>query len=359
MTTGDNRKTLLWLLLILLSVGAATLMRQLNLPAAFMLGPMAAAVVIALSGTGLRLHRNFSLGAQSVMGCLIAGFITPALLAVYMDHWLLLTTINLITMAMIVVLSVFIARRRWLPDTTAIWGLFPGAASAMVLLADTHHSDPRVVAMMQYSRIVLVSVASIAMAALLDQTHGGGEPSAGPLRLAWSLSADYRPVLAGLALACCGYATSKLTGNGTLALLVPAFGGTALQATGLVTIEVPAFIFIPAFAMTGWYVGLTFTRGAIKHCLELLPVMLSAAAVVIALCGLTALVLARAVPGIDLLTAYLALSPGGIETIIIIASDAEVFLPLILASQFLRLLIVLSAGPGVAKAVAGWQSRHP
>ncbi|MFT0138079.1 AbrB family transcriptional regulator [Alcanivoracaceae bacterium MT1] len=358
MTTSGTRQRLSWLLLVLLSAGAAALMRQLQLPAAFMLGPMIAAVIVALSGSGLRLHRNFSLGAQSVMGCLIAAFITPKLLAVYMDHWLLLTSINVTTMAIIVVISVVIARRRWLPDTTAIWGLFPGAASAMVLLADTHHSDPRVVAMMQYSRIVLVSVASIAMAALLDQAHGGGTSAAGPLRLAWSPPTDYLPILAGLALALCGYATSKLTGNGTLALLIPAFGGTALQGADLVTIEVPPFIFVPAFAMTGWYVGLTFTRGAIKHCLKLLPIMLSAAAVVILMCGLMALLLARTVPGIDLLTAYLALSPGGIETIIIIARDADVVLPLILASQFLRLLMVLSIGPRVARTVAGWQSRQ-
>ncbi|MCI0916648.1 AbrB family transcriptional regulator [Pseudomonas stutzeri] len=358
MTTHGIRRITSWLVLILLSTGAAALMYQLQLPAAFMLGPMIAAILVALSGAGLRLQRNFSLGAQSVMGCLIAGFITPSLLAAYTDHWLALTTTNIATMAIIVIVSVIIARCRWLPNTTAIWGLFPGAASAMVLLADTHHSDPRVVAMMQYSRIVLVSVASISMASVLDQAHGTGESASGPSGLAWSLSTEYGPILAGLGLALCGYAVAKLTGNGALALLFPAFGGTALQAAGLIRIEVPSFIFIPAFTITGWYVGLMFTRSALRHCLALLPIMLSAIAVVILVCGLLALVLARMIPDIGLLTAYLALSPGGIETIVIIARDADVFLPLILASQFLRLLMVLSIGPGVARAVAGWQSRH-
>ncbi|MFP1681636.1 AbrB family transcriptional regulator [Alloalcanivorax sp. C16-1] len=347
------------MLLILLSAGAATLMRLLTLPAAFMLGPMVAGVVIALSGGGLRLHRNFSVAAQSVMGCLIAGFITPQLLAAYRDHWLMLTTLNLSTMAVIVLISVAIARRRWLPDTTAIWGLFPGAASAMVLLADAHHSDPRVVAMMQYSRIVLVSVASIAMAALLEQTQGAAHAGSGGLPVTWSLPTAYLPVVAALALAIFGYTLSKISGNGTLALLIPAFAGTALQGAGVVTIEVPPALFIPAFTLTGWYVGLTFTRAAIKHCLKLLPIMLAAAAVVILMCGLMAVVLTWLVPGMDLLTAYLSLSPGGIETIIIIAREADVVLPLILASQFLRLLMVLSIGPRVARTVAVWQSRHP
>lgn len=358
MTTRGTARLTGWPILILLSAGSAALLHRQHVPAAFMLGPMLAAVAMALSGAGLRLHRNFSLGAQSVLGCLIAAFVTPSLLAVYLEHWFELTAINLATMTVIVLVSVVIARYRWLPDTTAIWGLFPGAASAMVLLADTHHSDPRVVAMMQYTRIVLVSVASISMAALLGDTGKAAEAASGPLRLAWNLPTDYHPTLAALGLALCGYCASKLTRIGALALLLPAFAGTALQAAGIVVIDVPAYLFIPAFAMTGWYVGLTFTRNALRHCLGLLPIMLAAIAVIILVCGLFSLVLARLIPGIDLLTAYLALSPGGIETIVIIARDASVFLPLILASQFLRLLMVLSLGPFVARAVAGWQQRR-
>lgn len=347
-----------WLLLALLSMGAATLMYRLGVPAAFMLGPMMAAIIVAMSGAGIRVHRNFSLGALSVMGCLISAFITPNLLAVYRDHWLLLSAANAAAMTIIVALGVFIGRRRWLPNTTAIWGLFPGAASAMVLLADIHRSDPRIVAMMQYSRILMVSLASIALAALFDQAYVGEEAAAGPLRLVWCLPDDYLPVLAGVALACGGYVASRLTGSGSLALLFPAFVGTVLQGLGLVTIEIPPFIFIPAFALTGWYIGLTFTRGAIRHCFDVLPVILAALSVVIFVCGLISLALARMLPEVDLLTAYLALSPGGIETIVIIARDTDVCLPLILASQFLRLLIVLSIGPYVAKTIAARQGRH-
>lgn len=346
------RKIGLWLTLALLSVVAATVMYTQALPAAFMLGPMMAAVFMAVCGAGLRVHRHFSLSALSVMGCLIAGFITPSLLTVYIDHWMVLSAANVATMIIIVGLSILIIRCGWLPGTTAVWGLFPGAASAMVLLADQHHADPRVVAMMQYSRIVMVSMASITLAALFDQALASDMVDTGALRLEWSVPIDYSPILAGVALALCGYLAARLTGNGSVALFLPALGGAFLQGAGLISIEIPPFIFVPAFAVTGWYVGLMFTRSAIRHCLVLLPVMLAAIAMVILVCGLVSLVLARMIPGVDLLTAYLALSPGGIETIVIIARDTQVFLPLILASQFLRLLIVLSIGPAVARAVA-------
>lgn len=353
---NGRRRVGLWLVLALLSAAAAAVMYRLQLPGAFMLGPMLAAVVVAIGGAGLRVHRQFSTGALSIMGCLIAAFITPSLLTVYRDHWLALSAANIATLVLIIAVAALITRRKWLPDSTAVWGLFPGAASAMVLMADSQGSDPRIVAMMQYTRIVMVSVASIAMAALLDQGQVGVGDS-GPLGLTWSASADCSPLFAGLALALSGYAAARLSGISSLALFLPAFGGAALQGTGLIRFEIPPFIFIPAFAVTGWYVGLMFTRSVIRHCLGLLPIMLTAIALVVFVCGLVSLVLARMLPGTDLLTAYLAMSPGGIETIVIIARDTNVYLPLILASQFLRLLIVLSIGPSVARAVVSWQSR--
>nr|WP_256675569.1 AbrB family transcriptional regulator [Pseudomonas sp. ALS1279] len=351
------RKLALWLILALLSVGSSALLYQQELPGAFMLGPMGAALAMALCGAGLRLHRNFSLAAQSVMGCLIAALVTPPLLAVYLDYWLELSVINVVTLGVITLIAVIVTQRQWLPNTTAIWGLFPGAASAMVFLADTHHSDPRVVALMQYSRIALVTLASISLAAMLGHAGGTAQAIASPLKLTWSLPEIYSPALAGLALALCGFCVAKLSGVGSLALLLPALGGTVLQATGTTVIDTPAYVFVPAFVITGWYVGLTFSRSSVRHCLSLLPVILSTLVAVILVCGLLSLVLALLIPDIDPLTAYLALSPGGIETIVIIASDVDVFLPLILASQFLRLIMVLSVGPTVAKAVATWQSK--
>ncbi|MGM3390138.1 AbrB family transcriptional regulator [Stutzerimonas stutzeri] len=351
------RRLALWLILALLSAGSSTLMYQKQLPGAFMLGPMGVALAMALCGAGLRLHRSFTLAAQSVMGCLIAALVTPPLLAVYLEYWLELSVINAVTLGVITLMAVVVTQRQWLPNTTAIWGLFPGAASAMVLLADTHHSDPRVVALMQYSRIALVTLASISLAAMLGHADGTTEAIASPLKFTWALPDTYSPVTAGLALALTGFCVAKLSGIGSLALLLPALGGTVLQATGILLIETPAYVFIPAFVITGWYVGLTFNRSSVRHCLSLLPIILSTLAAVILACGLLSFVLVNLIPGIDPLTAYLALSPGGIETIVIIASDVDVFLPLILASQFLRLMMVLSVGPAVAKTVGSWISK--
>jgi len=353
-----SHKASSWLVLTAISAAFATLMRTLHVPAAFMLGPMLAAILVALNGASIRLHKNYSLGAQTVMGCLIAHLINPTLLAMFAAHWFALIMLNIAALLLIAVLGRLITQRRWLPGTSAIWGLSPGAASAMVLLADNYGSDPRIVAMMQYSRMVLVSMTATAIASSVDHLHGASTTPA-TLEHAWFPPTHATALLETLASALGGYVVSKRTGKPSLALFLPAICGALLQGIGLITIDVPPLASTLAFAMTGWYVGLTFTREAARHCLHLMPRILLAIVALMSICGLLSLLLARLIPGTNLLTAYLALSPGGIDTAVIIASGTSVVLPLILASQFVRLVIVMLAAPSLAKAAASSHACNP
>nr|WP_298726878.1 AbrB family transcriptional regulator [uncultured Steroidobacter sp.] len=58
------------------------------------------------------------------------------------------------------------------------------------------------------------------------------------------------------------------------------------------------------------------------------------------------------------MTAYLALSPGGIDAAVIIAASTDVSLPVILAAQFVRLLIVIAGAPALAKWLARVESER-
>jgi uncharacterized membrane protein AbrB (regulator of aidB expression) len=55
---------------------------------------------------------------------------------------------------------------------------------------------------------------------------------------------------------------------------------------------------------------------------------------------------------LDLLTSYLALSPGGLDSIAIIALNAPVNLPFVVAVQTARLFVVILLGPSIARFVA-------
>ena len=85
--------------------------------------------------------------------------------------------------------------------------------------------------------------------------------------------------------------------------------------------------------------------------LRALPQILAATLAVIALCGLWAYGLTRLLP-IDFLTAFLATSPGGLDSVAIIAVGSHADVSFVLAVQTLRLVVVLLAGPALAKLIA-------
>ncbi len=79
--------------------------------------------------------RSFIL-AQGVIGCLIAKAIGAASMGTMLKQWpIFLIGIGAV-MAFAAGLGVLLARWKVLPGTTAIWGSSPGAATAMVLMAE-------------------------------------------------------------------------------------------------------------------------------------------------------------------------------------------------------------------------------
>ena len=78
--------------------------------------------------------------------------------------------------------------------------------------------------------------------------------------------------------------------------------------------------------------------------------MLAIAALLV-LCGAFAMALAE-LAGIDPLTAFLATSPGGADSVAIIAASADVDVPFVMAMQTARFLAVLATGPFIARFIA-------
>jgi uncharacterized protein len=85
--------------------------------------------------------------------------------------------------------------------------------------------------------------------------------------------------------------------------------------------------------------------------LRTLPQIMLAIIALIVFCAGLAVVLAKTL-GIDPLTAYLATSPGGLDSVAVIAASAKVDLSFVMALQTVRLLIVLAIGPTISRFVA-------
>ena len=98
-----------------------------------------------------------------------------------------------------------------------------------------------------------------------------------------------------------------------------------------------------AFLVLGLWVGLLFDRASIKRAGRLFPfVLASSVGLVVACAGLGWSL--TALTDIDGLTAYLATTPGGIDSVAIMALGSGAGAPLVLAVQTLRLFAVVLAG---------------
>jgi uncharacterized protein len=82
-----------------------------------------------------------------------------------------------------------------------------------------------------------------------------------------------------------------------------------------------------------------------------LPRVTAAIASLIAICAGLGYVLVL-IAGIDPLTAYLAMSPGGADSVAIIAVGSNVDMPFVMAMQTARFILVLSLGPSLARFLA-------
>ena len=103
--------------------------------------------------------------AQAVIGCMIARSIPPQHnRRDYARDWPLYIAVVIAVIAASSALGWLLPRWRVLPGTTAVWGSSPGAATAMMLMAAAYGADIRLVAFMQYVRVLLVAFAATIVA---------------------------------------------------------------------------------------------------------------------------------------------------------------------------------------------------
>jgi membrane AbrB-like protein len=136
-------------------------------------------------------------------------------------------------------------------------------------------------------------------------------------------------------------------------LLIPLFAGIALSCTHLITIALPPWLMAGCYALVGWSIGLRFTREIVLYAARVFPTIVASTLTLIALCGGLAWLL-HVIVGTDPLTAYLATSPGGADSVAIIAASSHVDLPFVMAMQMARFILVLLVGPTLARVVARW-----
>src|ERR1700723_2403134 len=347
-TLRDTAAPLKWTILFLLSLGFIVPLELMHIPAALLLGAMAAAILVAVFDGKLAVpHWPFVL-AQGLIGCLVARSIGPAILVTMVRQWPLFLAGVCSVLLISTSLGALLARWKVLRGTTAVWGSTPGAATVMVLMSEGFGGDPRLVAYMQFLRVMLVALAASVVARLWVAPGGVARAA-----IDWFPAVAAGPLWETMALAVFGAIAGAKSRIPAGALLVPLFAGFALSCSHVIAITLPPWLMAGCYALVGWAIGLRFTREIVIYAARVFPAIAASTLTLIVLCGGLALLL-HLIVGTDPLTAYLATSPGGADSVAIIAASANVSVPFVMAMQTARFILVLLVGPALARGVARW-----
>ncbi|KUI36600.1 hypothetical protein AU195_13200 [Mycobacterium sp. IS-1496] len=349
------RRILKWVVLVVASVAVTVPLTLAGVPSAGLFAALAVGVALALlSLAPAGVPRPAGVVAQGVLGVYIGTMVQRDAFSALGSDWPFVVGVAVATLLLSVAAGALLGLHRDVTPLTGSLALTAGGASGLVAIARDLGGDDRVVSVVQYLRVALVTASMPVVVALVF--HPGQSRPSGDMTqhvtAPWYLSLAILAVLVLVGSA--GGRLLRLPGAG---LLGPMALTVVLQLTGFsFGLSVPAVLVQVAYFVIGWQAGLAFTTESLRAIARILPAALGLIAVLgVATAGL-GVVLAH-YTALTPLEGYLATSPGGVYAVLATAVETGSNVTFIIAAQVLRVLLMLFASPLLARFVV-WASRR-
>lgn len=338
-----------WILLVAGTAAVGSAFAAVGLPAAFLLGALVVGIVNALiARMSLAVPVTAMTLFQAIIGATIGNTVRASTLSVVASHWapVLLSCAGTLCVSMFA--GFMLARISRIDLGTAAFSMIAGGAVGIVSVSDSLGADGRVVAVIQYLRVMTIVALTPIVAASL---FGASRTS--------DLVAAHGSSLLGLGLAAvsivAGLATGKIARLPLASMLGPMIVAALLTvASGSLNPKIPLVVQDVGFAGIGLQIGLSFTVASLRRASAVLPAAMALIAMIVVLCGLFGIVLAR-LAHVTLLDGYLATTPGGIYAVLATAVSTNADTAFIMSVQVLRTIVMLLSAPAIAFALRRWK----
>jgi uncharacterized protein len=329
--------------------------RALNVPAAWFFGPLAVSALVAICGWHeTDVPRPIYLAAQAVIGTALGAGIGQGSLQIFASH-IVTFVLCVASLLLISVLNAWILFRfARLDAATALLGSLPGSATEMAALSDSLRADARLVTVMQSLRVLLIVLCLAIVTPILSSFDSRAvnhePPITAPVFAAtfawWKLG-----ILAVLAYI--GWLTGMRTRIPAGTLLIPALLYFILQIGGVELGRLPWPVTAVAYLVAGLSVGGRFRRSTIIAAKQLLLPLFATTLLLFCTSFILAYVLVRQT-GLDAVSAFLAATPGILESVGAVAAEVQGDSTMILSVHILRLACVVIAAPWLVRAARKW-----
>jgi membrane AbrB-like protein len=289
-------------------------------------------------------------GVHVVIGVMVGTLIQVETLVAIARDWPAVVLVTVSTLVLSLAAGQLMALRRGISRVTGAFSMVAGGATGITVMARELGADERMVAVLQYLRVLLIVLTLPAVAVLVFSADpGAASGAAAEVGPGWWTDL-------GFTLGCglVGTALATLLRVPVASMLGPMLVAAALDLGGLSGGAGAPYPFTDvAFLLIGLQVGLNFTRASLRMVSRALPLALAVLVVLTLACAGLGVALA-ATTGVSPLDGYLATTPGGMNAVLVIATATGADTTFVLAVQVLRLFAMLLSAPLIARLLRRW-----
>lgn len=329
-------------LALVVSAIVGTVFNAVGIPAPFFIASILCAAVLSFAKFNVKLPGKISQLGQAFVGLMIAERIASGL---GMDTLLYLPAfaiVSLIIMGISGWCGLYLGKTGLIPGSSAIWGFSPGGSTAMIFMSAEYGADRNIVSLMQYTRVLFVVLTASVIV-------GGGEEVHLSVLVEHLKEFNLSYFLYGTGIVLVSLFILKFIRIPAGPLLVPMFLGAFFMKGADMDIVLPTSVMVLAYIVLGIRIGSTFTREVVQQLWATRTQLVAAILLLIGVSMVAAYLFSTFNEGIDFKTAYLAFSPGGLDTAAILSAAGNVDIHLVMASQSLRLILVVLCWPWIAR----------
>ncbi|WP_299555056.1 AbrB family transcriptional regulator [uncultured Tateyamaria sp.] len=318
------------------------LFHWLSLPLPWLLGPIFACLISALSGVRMAGTPLINQGMRTVLGVAVGATITPAVLASMLGMWPTLLLIP-VMIAVIGLIGVPYFRRLWGFDfVTSYYSAMPGGIQDMLVFGEEAGGNPRTLSLIHATRVLVIVVALPFILRGVwdaDLSNPPGVPAA-----------TLAPTQLGLmvVVALVGWRGAKALGMFGASILGPLIVAAAMALAGLLQHRPPAEAIWAAQFFIGTTVGVKYTGITMTEIRRDLTAGLGFCGILIVLTVIfvEGVYAAGLAPGME---ALLAFAPGGQAELTVLALIVGADVAFVIAHHVLRIFVVILGAPLFAR----------
>ena len=313
-----------------------------NLPLPWLLGPIAACLIAALSGVRMSGIKPLNEGMRTILGLAVGATFTPVMLASMAQMWPTLLMIPVMIVA-IGAVGVPYFQRIWGYDfATSYYSTMPGGLQDMLIFGEEAGGNPRTLSLIHATRVLVIVVA---LPFILQGFWGAdlSNPPGAPAR-------EVPPEQLVLLLACAivGWQGAKRIGMFGASILGPLIVAAIFAMAGLLQNRPPVEAIWAAQFFIGMGVGMKYTGITMTEVRRDLAAGFGFCGILIVL----TLIFVEVVYMFGLangMDALLAFAPGGQAELTVLALIVGADMAFVIAHHVLRIFVVILGAPLFAR----------